>query len=154
MPNLLAHALAAIAAHVILGYVFQGTVLTEYAFVSALLALLPDLDLHGEDRKSPYGHSIGYGLLYLLLCASGLSIAVALGVLQPGTTFPLLAATVVGLGTHLMLDALEDPGIFTFPRRGRWGRISYRVGKVRNGHLDFWISSLSASLILILLTLS
>ncbi len=154
MPNLLAHALAAMAAHGVLGYVFQGTVLTEYVFVSALLALLPDLDLDGEDGRSPYGHSIGYGFLYLLLCASGLSAAVALGVLKPGTTFPLLAAAVLGLGTHLMLDAVEDPGIFTFPRRGRWGRMAFRVGKARNGHLDFWISALSGVLILVLLALS
>lgn len=154
MPNLLAHALAAIATHSVLGYLFHGTALTDYAFISALFALLPDLDLDGGEGRSPYGHSVGFGALYLFLCVSGLNLTSALGVLPPGLVLPLLTATVVGLGTHLLLDSIGDPGIFTFPRRGDWGRLSLRVSKGRMSHIDFWVSSLSTVLLLVLFALS
>lgn len=152
MSNLLAHALAALATHSVLGYAFHGTALTGYGFISALIATLPDIDLDGEKGRSPYGHSVGYAALYLLGGTCGLSITSALGMVSVSQVLPLLTAVAVGLGTHLLLDCIENPGILTFPRNGEWGRWSLRVRKGRR--VDLWTSSLSTLLLLALLAVS
>lgn len=153
MPNLLAHALFAGAAYSALWYTLGGVPITEYAAFSAFFALLPDLDLDDGEGRSPYGHSLGYGALYVLLLVSGLTLALAFGVIERPLLFPLGLGAVLGLGTHLLLDSLVEPGIFSFPREGTWGQFSLWGRRTRMRRIDGWVSFLSLVLLLALLAL-
>ncbi len=135
-----------------IGVGLQGEPLTEYAFLAALVALLPDLDQDEREARSPYGHSVGYGIVYVLLSLSGLSFVQMLGLITSTAAVSLGLAIGVGLGSHLLLDALVAPGIFSFPRGGEWDRLSLS-GKVVVKKIDLLVSSLSAAFLLSLLVL-
>lgn len=118
MANVLAHGLAALALHSALWSLLSGEPLSAYGFVAALAALLPDLELGRGGGATPYGHSLGYALLWSLLAVAGLSLLATASLLSAEDLVPLFLAVVVGLGTHVFLDALVPPGIWTVPCPG------------------------------------
>ncbi|MEE9268517.1 MAG: metal-dependent hydrolase [Thermoplasmata archaeon] len=126
MANLLAHGLFALALSSVFTSLSQGVPLTAYGFYAALTALLPDLEL---DRRSgprtPYGHSLAYGLVWALLVLAAVSLAGFAGLLPLTSLSALAGACLTGLASHLFLDSLAEPGILTWPRRGqKWGRVA------------------------------
>lgn len=125
MANLLVHATFALALTSVSTSLIHGTPLTAHGFYAALAGILPDLDGHGRAAsRSPYGHSLTYGVLWALLAISGFALAAWGGLLSAHAIWPLLGAGLTGLSSHLLLDALAEPGILTRHRPdGTWGRI-------------------------------
>ncbi|MFQ6013138.1 MAG: metal-dependent hydrolase [Thermoplasmata archaeon] len=153
MANLLAHALFALALFSAGSSPISGAPLTAYGFYAAFASLAPDLGGGRIARRTPYGHSLAYGFVWALLVLSLLSLAAWTG-LVPTASFPLLVgACLTGLVSHLFLDALTPPGIWTWPRGGaRWGRFVWR-GPRRGSGLNLSVSAFSLATILALLIL-
>lgn len=150
MANLLVHALFALALSSISASLVGEGPLSGGAFVAAFVALLPDVELGRGGRRTPYGHSLAYTALWILVALSGLSVATHLGVLPGSRIMPLFFALLVGLGSHLLLDAFSGPGIFSWPSKGgKWGRIRLLQGRVLN--TDLLATGLSGGTLLLLL---
>lgn len=120
VANLLTHALVAMALHAAAWSWITGRPLTDSSFLAALVALLPDIDLELESERSPLGHSLGYSLVWVLCSLSGLTFAASLGFIVPSSIVPYSTAIVAGMGSHLFLDSLVEPGIFLLRRSGTW----------------------------------
>ncbi|MEE9236605.1 MAG: metal-dependent hydrolase [Thermoplasmata archaeon] len=153
MANLLAHSLLALALHSAIWSVVSLKPLTEYAFLAALVALLPDIDLDREDEVSPYGHSIGYALLWSLLSLSALSFASYLRFVPSSAILPAELAITLGLGSHLILDSVLEPGILGIPRGGRWSRVCLGIRRGQSTKLNLVVSSVATALLLSLVAL-
>ncbi|MFQ5986117.1 MAG: hypothetical protein ACE5KQ_02015 [Thermoplasmata archaeon] len=153
MANLLAHALFALALFSVPSSVLLGAPLSGYGFVAALASLAPDLEGACGRRRTPHGHSFAFLLLWALLALSALSLAGWLGILPVATLPILLGACFTGVASHLFLDVLEEPGIFTWPQAGgEWGRFTLLDGR-RASEGSPLVSSLSIATILALLIL-
>lgn len=152
MANLLAHATFALALLSVSTSLLQGTPLTVHGFYAALVALLPDAEVHrGTASRTPYGHSLAYGLLWALLLLSALTLAARAGLVPVDSLWLLLYACLTGLASHLFLDALTEPGTFTRRHeRERWGRIAL-LGRPWVSRLNLLVSGLSVGTILALL---
>lgn len=151
MANLLSHALFALALFSIPSSLLYGTPLTSYGFAAALASLAPDLERRGAAVwRTPYGHSVAYGLLWALLTPSILSVAAWTSLLPPWSLHLLIGAWLTGLASHLLLDALREPGIFTWPLAdGHWGRFA-AFRRRRTQGLNLVVSSFSIGTILTL----
>lgn len=150
--NLLAHGLFALALHASLRAVVGSPPLSEYGFLAAAVALLPDLDRRGGDAPSRGGHSVGYGVLWSLLAAILLGVAPFVPGLPPPPFAPALAAVLTGLWSHLLLDGVGSSGVLGLPQRGRWSRLGplWEAG----GRGSLGVSAGSAGLLLLLLALT
>ncbi|MFQ5918583.1 MAG: hypothetical protein ACE5I4_00890 [Thermoplasmata archaeon] len=153
MANLLAHALFALALVSVPTSILLGTPLTASGFYAGLVAILPDAELRrGRDSRTPYGHSLAYGLLWALLALPPLTLAAWAGLLPIGSFWVLLGACVTGLASHLFLDALTEPGVLTWRRAdGTWGRVAV-VGGRWTSRLNLLVSGLSVGTVLVLLS--
>ncbi len=152
MPNLLAHATFALALSSVYTSLLQGTPLTAYGFYAAIVAILPDMELHRRTAsRTPYGHSLAYGLLWALLVLSALTLAAWAGLLHADALWLLLCACLTGLASHLFLDALAEPGTLTW-RHGdeKWGRIA-ALRRPWPSLLNLAVSGLSVGTILALM---
>lgn len=149
--NLLAHALFALALHSALWTVVAPPPLSEYGFLAAVVALLPDLDRGAGDGPSPWGHSVGYAVLWSLLALPALALLPLVPGLPSLALLPALVAVLTGLWSHLLLDGLEAPGILGLPRGGRWSRLGLRLRA--GGRLSVAVSAGAAALLLLLLAL-
>ncbi len=149
--NLLAHGLFALALHAGLRSLTALPPLSEYGFLAALVALLPDLDQRHQDGPSPGGHSVGYVALWSLLATLLLAVAPLIPHFPPVPIAPTLGAVLTGLWSHLLLDSLGTPGILGLPREGRWSHLGmrWRAG----GKLSLGVSAGSVGLLLLLLAL-
>lgn len=112
VANPLVHGLFALSLFGLLGTAAQGTPLSDYGFLAAAVALLPDLDVAREGDRGPVGHSLEWGLLWLLLGVTGLASTTALGFLSLRSFLPLFLAVACGLGSHWLLDAMTPPGLW------------------------------------------
>lgn len=123
-------------------------------YYAALLALLPDVEVHRRTgSRTPVGHSIAYGLLWVLLALSALTLATLAGLLPPDSFVPLFAAGLIGLTSHLFLDGLTEPGMLTWRRRDvGWGRIAL-LGRPWTSRLNLAVSGLSVGTILALMAI-
>ncbi len=125
MSNELTHALAASTMQCILNLMMGEPVFNVNVFLAAVLAMIINLDRFGYvtssgnssfksrmDRRSPIGHSIGIGLIWIYLSyliIQFLNAYVDLG-LDPAMTITVISA----FATHLLLDHL-DGGIYSIP---------------------------------------
>ncbi|MFQ5837548.1 MAG: hypothetical protein ACE5HJ_02035 [Thermoplasmata archaeon] len=154
MANLLAHSLFALALYSFLWSIFLHEPLTEYAFLAAIVALMPDIDAGAGGERSPLCHSLGYAVLWSLLALCGLGLASSLRLMPLGILLPMELAVVMGLGSHLLLDALVDPGVLTLPKGGgEWGRFPRLFGVRVASRLNLLVSLGSTAALLTLLAL-
>jgi hypothetical protein len=152
MANLLVHALFALALVSVYTSLHDGTPLTPLGFFAGLVAILPDAELsRGPDSRTPYGHSLAYGILWALLAVSVLTLATWAGFLLVDALWPLLGACMTGLASHLLLDALTEPGTLTWRGPdGNWGRVA-ALGRRWTSRLTLVVSGSSVGIILALL---
>lgn len=154
MANLVAHGLLALAVHSGLWGVLTGEPLTAYAFLCALSALLSDLEVGMHHGRSPVGHSLGYAMLYVLIAGALLLGLATAGVLPLGSVVPISVAVGLGLASHLLLDALVGPGIWGLPRPSGWSRIRFGKREGSFGRIELGVSTLSASVLLLVVVLT
>jgi hypothetical protein len=152
MANLLAHALAALAFCGMLNLAFGLPPITWGIFAAGLLAMLIELDLDdlSENHRSPVGHSLLFGIVWIVIFSAMIWIVFTSDIALGGTLAIISAFT-----THLSIDLFTKEGIYTFPRgkdmkkwitrlsegeRKCWGnwRIfqSKRIEKVKRGNDD------------------
>lgn len=152
MANLLAHALAALAFCGILNLVIGLPPVTWGIFAAGLLAMLIELDMDdlSENDRSPIGHSLLFGFIWIGLLSSILWIVFPYEIALGGTLAITSAIT-----THMAIDIFTTEGIYTFPKekdvkkwitrlsRGdrecweHWGMFqTKRIEKLRRGNDD------------------
>lgn len=154
VANLLAHGVVALALYTAVSIPWTGEPLPAHGFVAAGIALLPDLELRWGRGRTPWGHSLGAGVLWLLTAISILGLGAAAGVVTGPMLTELLLAVGVGLLSHLGLDTVTRPGIWGLPtREGGWGSPWACLPARWAGAVHLLVSALSLGVLVLLLTL-
>ncbi|MCK5038375.1 MAG: hypothetical protein KAS16_04695 [Thermoplasmata archaeon] len=114
MSNELTHALAASAMQCTLNLMMGGSVFNVNVFLAAVLAMAINLDRFGpgENRRSPIGHSMGSGFIWIYL--SYLLIQFLDAYMNIRLDHGIVIAVISAFATHLFLDHL-DGGIYLMP---------------------------------------
>lgn len=154
MANLLTHGLFALALYSTGWALAYGQPLTAFAFLAAFVALVPDVDSSGLDERSPVGHSLGYVALWILTAVSVLTVVASVGLLPEAALIPSILALALGLASHLLLDAIIDPGILGLPtKHGLWKRLRPPLRRRHAPALDLLVSTGSMTALLLILAL-
>jgi hypothetical protein len=113
MANLLAHALAGLAFCGVMNIAFGLPPVTWGIFLAGFLAMLIELDLDdlSENHRSPIGHSVLFGILWIVVFSIIVWIIFPKEIALGGTLAVISAYT-----THLVIDLFTKEGIYTFPK--------------------------------------
>jgi hypothetical protein len=113
MANLLAHALAALAFCGLLNMAFDLPSVTWGIFAAGLVAMLIELDLDdlSENHRSPIGHSLFFGFIWMGILSAIVWIIFSREIALGGTLAIISAFT-----THLTIDMFTKEGVYTFPK--------------------------------------
>ncbi len=116
MANLLAHALAALAFCGLLNMAFGLPSVTWGIFAAGLLAMLIEVDLDdlSENHRSPIGHSVFFGFVWIGIFSAVMWI-IFTGEIAMGGTLAVISAYF----THLAIDLFTKEGLYTFPRSSK-----------------------------------
>jgi membrane-bound metal-dependent hydrolase YbcI (DUF457 family) len=114
MAGLLSHALAAMAFSAFLGTVFGLPSISYGVFLAGFLAMIIELDVDelSKNKRSPIGHSIFFGLIWMI----SISILVWITIGSSGRAKEMILALISAYTTHLLIDSFTKEGIYTFPR--------------------------------------
>lgn len=154
VANLLAHGVVALALYTAVSIPWTGEPLPAHGFVAAGIALLPDLELRWGRGRTPWGHSLGAGALWLLTATSILGLGASAGLLEGPALTELLLAVAVGLLSHLALDGVTGPGIWGLPKRTcGWGPPGALLPARWTGAVHLLASALSLGALVLLLAL-
>lgn len=118
MAGLLAHCLAAMAFQAFLGAAFGLPAISYGIFVAGLLAMLIELDLDelSPNKRSPIGHSVLFGLIWVSLFSILVWLLAIALVLSSGVAMELTLAVISAYTIHLAIDSFTKEGIYTFPK--------------------------------------
>jgi membrane-bound metal-dependent hydrolase YbcI (DUF457 family) len=135
MANLLAHALAGLAFCGVLNMAFGLPSITWWIFAAGLLAMLIELDFDdlSENHRSPIGHSVFFGILWVVI------ISILLWVLFPseialGATLAIISAYF----THLLIDLFTKEGIYLFPQGFKIKKWFTRLSRGDRACWEYW----------------
>lgn len=117
MPDLLAHALAAMAFQSIFSVIFDCPLISIGIFIAGFVAIIIDLDyidnIHG--KRTPFAHSTFFAFVWNYTTLSLSYIGYKYGVVS----YEGMLETTLGVSsayiTHLGLDTLTKEGIYSFP---------------------------------------
>jgi hypothetical protein len=152
VANLLTHSLFALALYSSGWSLLRGEPLTGYAFLAAVVALLPDVDLRPDETRSPLGHSLGYAILWGLLSLSALTLLSSASLVPSAAVLPAAFAILVGLGSHLLLDGIVEPGVMSLPSHSdMWRKLPFLIRHRHAPRLELSVSAGSIATLLALL---
>lgn len=128
MPENLAHCLFSLTVCASLNAVLGNPALTPYAFLSALIAILVNIDLIvvcGRQVKTPLGHSISSAAVVVYISSLVTYMLYIYGAVSDEAWKGTALAVSVGYGSHLFLDAFTADGIGIY-------------ATPRNAHISSW----------------
>jgi hypothetical protein len=143
MANLLAHALAGLAFCGLLNMAFGLPSVTWGIFAAGFLSMLIELDQDdlSENHRSPIGHSVFFGVLWVVVFSVVIWILFPSEIALGGTLAIISAYT-----THLLIDMFTKEGIYLFPKGARIGKWFKRLPKGDRTCWDYWAKFQNAKL--------
>jgi len=131
MANLLAHALGAMAFSAFLGAVFGIPAISYGIFIAGFFGMMIELDLDdiSPNKRSPIGHSIFFGIIWIIVFSSvtwGLSIILSI---STRVALELTLSIISAYFTHMAIDSFTKEGIYTFPKGPNIKRWVTRLSK-------------------------
>jgi hypothetical protein len=132
MANLLAHALAGLAFCAVLNTLFDLPSISWGIFLAGFIAMLIELDLDdlSENHRSPIGHSIFFGVIWIVVFSMVAWIVFPTEIALGGTLAVISAYT-----THLVIDLFTREGIYIFPKDFR---IRKWIKRLSQGDKNCW----------------
>ncbi|MFH0815877.1 MAG: hypothetical protein V1934_03570 [Methanobacteriota archaeon] len=117
--NLLRHALAGALVSLTAALMLFPAHAQAAAFVGAMSALMVNLDRHElpQGRRTPLGHSVAAWALWSYVASMVLEALAVCGVISGGMAVSIVLGVSLGYASHLILDAVSEEGIYTFPNR-------------------------------------
>jgi membrane-bound metal-dependent hydrolase YbcI (DUF457 family) len=143
MANLLAHALAGLAFCGVLNIAFGLPSVSWGIFAAGFLAMFIELDLDdlSENNRSPIGHSVFFGVLWVVIFS-----IVLWGVFPSEIAIGGTLAIVSAYTTHLLIDVFTKEGIYLFPKGLRIGRWIMRLSQGDEACWGYWVKFQNAKL--------
>lgn len=150
MPTLLVHLLLSAAVQAFVNVSVNLPGINEFSFYAAITAVLVDLDHRSDGERSPYVHSLATVTAVLVI---GIAANILLQDARPRL---LVSSIIVGLVSHVLVDATDGRGIFIVPwncdQRISLKRLAKGCAPMR-GRLHLVIAATSAIVLLIFLFL-
>ncbi|UCG70140.1 MAG: hypothetical protein JSV09_03750 [Thermoplasmata archaeon] len=113
MANLLAHALAAMAFCAALNFIVGIPAISWGVFLAGFFAMLIELDLDdlSENHRSPIGHSVSFGVIWIV------TFSLVVWIIFPKEmAFRGILSIIAAYFTHLLIDVFTKEGIYVHPR--------------------------------------
>jgi hypothetical protein len=156
VANELSHALFAAAIMALVNPLLGEPVVSWNLFLAGIAAMLPNLDRSDlpPSKGSPFGHSLGFALLFVYLGAVACYLGCLFLGVGVGTWILVIAAVTVALLTHMLLDWACGDVIYFLPRNARpstwlkrvaedqerfwpaWGRLPKAGWKIKDSHVN------------------
>jgi hypothetical protein len=135
MANLLAHALAGLAICGVLNMAFGLPSISWAIFAAGLLAMLIELDIDdlSENHRSPIGHSIFFGVIWILIFSIAMWGTFPSKIALGGTL-----AIISAYSTHLVIDLFTKEGIYLFPKGLKIRKWILRLSEGDNKCWEYW----------------
>lgn len=140
MTNELTHALFAGAVMAAVNPLLGLEVIGWNVFLAGIVGMLLNLDrieVAGE-RRSPFGHSVGFCLIWVYIAG----LVSYIYCIAFGTPFIFAGAVTlavgIGLFTHLLLDAISGRHIYTIPNNTRLGSWFSKTNTSSNRFWGAW----------------
>lgn len=132
MANLLAHALAAMAFCAGLNFIVGIPAISWGVFLAGFCAMLIELDLDdlSENHRSPIGHSVFFGVVWIVIFSVVVWIIFPMNTALRGTL-----SIISAFSTHLLIDVFTKEGIYINPKGAK---IKSWVTRLSKGDTECW----------------
>jgi hypothetical protein len=160
MPTNLSHGLFAVLVCGISNIILGMQLLSSSIFFAGFFAMIINLDHSGKEqvKRTPWGHSLTFSILWTNMFIAILSILCILHLLDGILVFELSLGFVVAYGTHIALDFFTTDGIF-IPVKDGWRKMNSKLIGIEpeddgSTILNIYLSIPSAVGIMVLIGLS
>ncbi|UCE38964.1 MAG: metal-dependent hydrolase [Thermoplasmata archaeon] len=140
MAGLLSHSLAAMAACAVIGFIFGLPGISWGVFLAGFVSMLIELDLDdlSPNTRTPIGHSIFFGLIWIALFSLLVWGMAANGALSEGIALEFTICIISAYLTHLVIDSFTKEGIYTYPKGLKTRKWVVRLSKGDKKAWEYW----------------
>lgn len=135
MANLLAHALAGMAFCAGLNALFGIPAISWGVFLAGFLAMLIELDLDdlSQNHRSPIGHSVFFGVIWIVIFS-----VIVWVIFAKEIAFRGILSIMSAYSTHLLIDMFTKEGLYKFPKGFNVKRWVKRLSKGDRVCWEYW----------------